>query len=364
MLRAHCHESVKRLPGARPRDKLTLVPRFFKRRPESQGRHTPTLWPVWFVAPFTLILVGGAAYALYQGADSLLAVNRTGKKQVDVQDVIKLTVTALTLIGAVLAALYAYRKQLLDEGASHRADATQLAERYAKAAEQLGHEQPAVRLAGVYSMARLADDWPEQRQVCIDVLCAYLRMPYEINPAEPGFKYGEREVRLTVIQSIRDRLEDPTSPTTWCGRDLNFNGATFDGGNFYDANFSGLIDFRNTEFLDGAVSFANSDFSRGVVTFGGAEFSGGAVFFVHAKFSGAVTTFLRAKFSGSEVEFNNAVFACSEGTYFSHAQFSGGKIDFSDVSVSRGGTHFDGVEVYSAAAIEWGPFSEIPPTAP
>jgi hypothetical protein len=28
-------------------------------------------------------------------------------------------------------------------------------------------------------MVRLADDWDEQRQVCIDVLCAYLCTPYE-----------------------------------------------------------------------------------------------------------------------------------------------------------------------------------------
>jgi hypothetical protein len=32
-----------------------------------------------------------------------------------------------------------------------------------------------VRLAGVYEMARLADDWADQRQTCVDVLCACLR---------------------------------------------------------------------------------------------------------------------------------------------------------------------------------------------
>ena len=33
-------------------------------------------------------------------------------------------------------------------------------------------------------MAGLADDWPENRQTCVDVLCAYLRMPYEPDPGE------------------------------------------------------------------------------------------------------------------------------------------------------------------------------------
>ncbi|MGX1675928.1 hypothetical protein [Streptomyces sp. NPDC055400] len=57
------------------------------------------------------------------------------------QDVIKTAVTVITLIGVVLAGLYAYRKRLLSEGDSHRADADQLAERCSKAAEQLGHDQ-------------------------------------------------------------------------------------------------------------------------------------------------------------------------------------------------------------------------------
>ncbi|MER0430027.1 hypothetical protein ABR748_38565, partial [Streptomyces microflavus] len=110
-------------------------------RPKQDGRHTPNLWPVWLVAPGALLLVGAAALGLYHGAKLLLASETTGRTPVKVQDVISTTVTVLTLIGAVLAALYAYRKQLLDEGTSHRADSTQLTERYAKAAEQLGHEQ-------------------------------------------------------------------------------------------------------------------------------------------------------------------------------------------------------------------------------
>ena len=33
-------------------------------------------------------------------------------------------------------------------------------------------------------MAGLADDWPDHRQMCVDVLCAYLRMPYEPEPGD------------------------------------------------------------------------------------------------------------------------------------------------------------------------------------
>jgi hypothetical protein len=66
-----------------------------------------------------------------------------------------------------------------------------LNERFATAAGQLGSDKPpAVRLAGVYAMAGLADDWEENRQTCVDVLCAYLRMPYEPYSGREGSWVG------------------------------------------------------------------------------------------------------------------------------------------------------------------------------
>ncbi|MFC9176810.1 pentapeptide repeat-containing protein [Streptomyces sp. NPDC057107] len=391
----------------------------FQRRPNQDGRHTPNLWPVWLVAPGALLLVALAAYGLYHGAELLLADENTGKgkKSVPVQDVIKTTVTVLTLAGAVLAALYAYRKQLLDEGTSHRADATQLTERYTKAAEQLGHEQAAVRLAGVYAMARLADDWPEQRQVCVDVLCAYLRMPYETDVNEPGFRHGEREVRLTIIRIIRSHLQDPTEDTTWCGRDLDFTGTTFDGGDFNGATFSGgrvvfdratfsgdKVDFEGARFSGALVGFGGATFPHGQVTFRDARFSGGLVYFGGAIFSGAQVTFHRATFSGAlvvldsarfssgKVDFRGATFSNGRVTFadavfsqgrvtFADAVFSGGHIDFRGADVSGvvlpppggaallggapvlvGGVDFADSQVGAVASIDWGPFPPVPVT--
>ncbi|SNX81283.1 Pentapeptide repeat-containing protein, partial [Streptomyces microflavus] len=277
---------------------------------------------MWLVAPVSLILVAVLAFGLYHGVDVFLTAENPGKKPVSGQDNIKTTVTALTLVGAVLAGLYAYRKQLLDEGASHRADATQLAERYTKAAEQLGHDQAAVRLAGVYAMARLADDWEEQRRVCVDVLCAYLRMPYETDTAAEGYMKGEREVRLTIIRTIRDHLQDPAAATTWCGYNLDFTGAVFDGG-----------DLSGVQLVGGMVSFRGATFCAGTVDFSGAAFSGSRVNFNHATFSGGRVTFNRATFSGSRVTLNHA--ALSGGTVdFNRAAFSAGMVDFSGATFS------------------------------
>ena len=70
----------------------------------------------------------------------------------------------LTLIGTLAAQLYGIRRTSKDT----------LNARFATAADKLGSETPAVRLAGVYAMAGLADDWKESRQTCVNVLCAYL----------------------------------------------------------------------------------------------------------------------------------------------------------------------------------------------
>src|SRR5690348_16821036 len=102
----------------------------------------------------------------------------------------------------------AEQREQLDITLAHQRDRT-LNERFATAADRLGSDKPpAVRLAGVYAMAGLADDWPENRQTCVDILCAYLRLPYDPDPgddAEPDKQAtyrANREVRHTIIRLI------------------------------------------------------------------------------------------------------------------------------------------------------------------
>jgi hypothetical protein len=144
-----------------------------------------------------------------------------------------------------------------------------LNDRFATAAEQLGDDKPpTVRLAGVYAMAGLADDWKENRQTCVDVLCGYLRMPYEPGPGEdaPGPQrlafHAGREVCRTVIRVIVAHLREDAT-VSWQGLDLDFTGVVFEGGDFGFAQFSsGTIDFSFAQFSSGAVTFSHaSDWS-------------------------------------------------------------------------------------------------------
>jgi hypothetical protein len=153
-------------------------------------------------------------------------------------------VSVLTLVGTLAAqylgrratardaeTAFAQQRAQLDRTLAEQPTRT-LNERFATAAEQLGNDKPAVRLAGVYAMAGLADDWEENRQTCVDVLCAYLQLPYEPDPgsdvSEPqrlAFQAG-RKVRHTVTRVITAHLRDDAA-TPWQGLNFDFTGVVF-----------------------------------------------------------------------------------------------------------------------------------------
>ncbi len=223
-----------------------------------------------------------------------------------------------------------------------------LNERFDTVAGQLGSDKPpAVRLAAVYAMAGLADDWQDHRQMCVDVLCAYLRMPYEPGPGDdaPVEKrlafQASREVRHTVIRVITAHLNG-TAPVSWCGLNFDFADAVFDGGDFSGAKLSGgTVNFTGAEFSGGTVNFAGAEFSGGTVNFAGARFSGARVNFFLAKFSGAMVNFAGAKISGGTVNFGYAGFSGGP-VNFSGAKFSGAEVRFSRSTFTGESPEFTG----------------------
>ncbi|MGW7821949.1 pentapeptide repeat-containing protein [Streptomyces puniciscabiei] len=247
-------------------------------------------------------------------------------------------VPAATLIGGVIAwfAAWSSARQLrrsAQEELRHE-QGRLLNERFATAAQLLGQEEPACRLAGVHAMAGLADDWAkrEHRQTCIDVLCAYLRMPYPAEPPESApiqersAWQANREVRHTVIRVIRDHL-DPRisgSAASWEGYDFDFTGTVFDGGSF-----------RGARFTSGYVSFRRAEFTRGLVSFRGAMFAGGNVTFNSATFAASRVGFLAAQFIGGDVCFDYATFPGGYVT-FRDAEFTGGTVSFRGTKFTGG----------------------------
>jgi len=280
--------------------------------------------------------------------------------------IIAASVSFLTLIGTLAAQLLGRRatSKQLDKTLTERRTRT-LNERFATAAEELGSDKPAVQLAGVYAMAGLADDWEENRQTCVDVLCAYMRMPYKPDPGDKASESdrlafrASRVVRSTVIRVITARLgEDPAK--SW--QDLNFHfwGVVFDGGDFHGAKISGgTLDFYGAKFPGAEVDFYSAEFSGGTVNFRSVKFSGGTVDFSGAKFSGAEVDFSGAEFCGAEVRFGDAEF--SGGIVdFGRAEFSGGTVDFGRAEFSGGTVDFTGTSGRAFPTFPWA--ADTPPS--
>ncbi len=219
---------------------------------------------------------------------------------------VRIGLTVAAGVGGAVALTVAYRKQDLLERSE-----TGYHDRYAAAAAQLGHAEATARLAGVYALTNLADQWDMQRQQCVDVLCANLRLPWGPIPdidhplatktvvraasrrrgaetvtyAYPD-QLGEAEVRKTILRIIAKHLQ-PNATSTWSDLTLDFRGATlpdcdFSGAEistqawFQGTTFAGEAHFCSTRFRDGAM-FTGAIFDR-EVRFDSAHFIKGVSF--------------------------------------------------------------------------------------
>ncbi|WP_307805930.1 pentapeptide repeat-containing protein [Streptomyces chrestomyceticus] len=309
------------------------------------------MWRVDRALAFAFVAAVLVAGGIFYGLVVLLGfrgIDETAKLDAKTLfDLVKLSFGVVAGAGALVALVVAYRRQRVDEAGAHR-EATRLhTERFSQAVDKLGSDSPAVRLGGVHALAGLADDAPDDslRQTCIDVLCAYLQLPFTPDPGDDPAHQEEhhrylafRKVRHTILRLISDHYRRPqTSRSSWQGFDLDLTGVTIDG----DMNFSGAV------FSRGTVTFGGAVFSGGTVDFGGAVFSGGTVIFGGATFSGATVHFGSALFSGGTVYFGSATFSSSTvafggatfsggAVYFGTATFSGGMVDFGYAAFSGG----------------------------
>ncbi|MFC8201506.1 pentapeptide repeat-containing protein [Streptomyces sp. NPDC057298] len=274
------------------------------RKSRSLNERELRLWRVGRVLALTFATAVLAAGGVFYGLVVLLdfqEIDSTAKLDAKTLfDLVKLSFGVVAGAGALVALVVAYRRQRVDEAGAHR-EATRLhTERFSQAVDKLGSDSPAVRLGGVHALAGLAGDAPDDslRQTCIDVLCAYLRLPSPPDPGDPPddtFTEEQREthqdkkdryralreVRHTILRLIGDHYRIPQGThRSWQGCNLDLTGVTIDGD----------MDFTGTAFSGGTVSFNRARFSGGRVSFFGAPFSSGVVSFVGATFSGGQVT--------------------------------------------------------------------------
>ncbi|QKW17629.1 pentapeptide repeat-containing protein (plasmid) [Verrucosispora sp. NA02020] len=300
--------------------------------------------------------------------------------------------TGLTIgagVTAAFALLLAFRRQQLAErtqqATEYDAGEKRVTELYVKAADQLGATKAPVRLAGLYALERLAQDNPAHRQSIVEVICAYLRMPYtppddqptpepdDQSPADgPAPAAGptdvtgdsdkpavdpreERQVRLAAQRILARHLRPTTpekqpDPLYWGPKttldlpeavliDFDLRNCHLHNATFNKTHFTGTTQFVGATF-SGDARFDGATFAEDA-NFGGATFKGDATFiearfggeaeFLNATFSGdawffrtgfnSKAEFFEAKFSGHQAWFFEATF--SGKANFMHARFSG-----------------------------------------
>ncbi len=262
-------------------------------------------------------------------------------------DLLKIALSVVAGFGGVVLLAVNYRKQRVTEqehalavDKADRETVQSFNERLGTAAEQLAHESPAVRLTGVYALAGLADDWADKRQVCVDVLCGYLRLQPEVMTP------GETEVRQAILRMIRDRL---TGFEWWLPVDFDFTGVVFENADFSGLRFPGRVIFDRADFTGELTSFDHTRF-EGLLSCHGTRFTADRTSFTHSWCTGGAE-FVGAEFGGEEL-------VCSSWDArgpvdFYRCRFPVRALDFSALSIQNAVVRFEQVE-FSDAALDFG----------
>ncbi|MER7015718.1 pentapeptide repeat-containing protein [Saccharopolyspora sp. NPDC000359] len=326
---------------------------------------------IWIGA---LVLLVVAAVSMW----ALMALYGGGSPQDKVQlEIIKLAGGIVVGTGGAAALLLAARRQRSTElqlaqnerdlaqkqraadDARHDAVERRITELYASAAEQLGSDKAPVRLAALYALERLGQDNPGHRQTVVDLLCAYLRMPFT-TPAETDGEQDahrqESQVRLTAQRLLTAHLRRGAEDGKfWADVDLDLTraalvdwdmaGCRVRSASFDGTVFSGEATFARVVFR-GAASFSGARF-HDAVSFGGAHFHD-VTQFSQAEFGG-VASFRTAEFDDM-ARFVETVFR--EPASFAEGKF-GGTASFRQVvfhsAVSYREVVFGGAASFSAA---------------
>jgi hypothetical protein len=246
----------------------------------------------------TIVLWSVGMLVVAAGAAALLLILLGGGRPEDSArlDALRTAANIVVGTGGAAALLLAARRQRSAEldlaQKDHDATERRVTEIYGKAADQLGSDKAPVRLAGLYALERLAAGYPEHRQTIVNVLCAYLRMPYKHIRKNAEELQVRKAAQRILLLHLRPGAEDRPNEAFWPDIDLDFSGATLVGVTLthcsirsitcYETTFLELTTFRGTEFRTKAdfnkARFRDRADFRGTVFGGERESFNGAVF--------------------------------------------------------------------------------------
>ncbi|TFD48552.1 hypothetical protein E3T46_15060 [Cryobacterium sp. Hh11] len=274
-----------------------------------------------------------------------------------VYDLSRSTLTATGILVGAGAAVIAYRNQRLKESQhsiergrhsierSERSLALQreYRTRYEVAAKQIGDNAAVVRLAGVFALGQLASDWPDRlaRQSCVDVLCAYLRIPVRgrvATVADATFVEGtmvmvedepDKEVRMSIQRLIINHFKRDGEDVHWGDVDIDLTGATLVNADFSGSIFPGRVKLDRVRF-SGDATFQGAKFNK-QVSFDEAVFTRNSMFGSVTFLEGA--SFRKVRFKGLNM---------ASARFGAHSRFGGVEVD--------GGASFSGTRFWKGVS--------------
>ena len=241
----------------------------------------------------------------------------------------KVSLAVVAGLGGVVALVISFKRQRLSE-LGHEHDRQRiLNERFASAVAQLGDSSSAsVRIGGVYSLAKLADDWPTDRQRCIDVLCGYLRFPSENSEQ----KENEAEVRRTLSSVVQEHLK-ADSPVHWGGNKFNLRGASLDGLSFAEIVLTGgILILAECRVTAGKFDLSGILLESGEIDASGLAVTGGTIDLKNARIKGGQLLFKEAHFSGGNVSLADSIIYKGK-ICFDGSEVDGGELDLSGLHI-------------------------------
>lgn len=288
----------------------------------------------------------------------------------ELKEVIQSSVTLAAALGIGVTLFLSYRRQKTNEETQQTTAevlnlqreqhenqvVTTLRDRYSKAAEQIASEDAAVRLAGVYALAGLADDWHRRdfsrdRQTCVSLLCAYYRMKsLELPDPSVPMKVSEMQVQDAVIESISNRMRSDTDPEgRWTSTKFDFRSATIRVARFAGCVFAtnswdfsratlGGVYFTGCVFESDQFNFASAESGVWNVRFDQCVFKGGQIG-LGLELSGDLW-FQNCRFEGTDFDLS---WLRLEGgnIVFIDCEFSSGSFDMSHSSLLKGQVNFN-----------------------
>mgnify|MGYP000879039145 CR=1 FL=1 len=343
---------------------LCKYPAWDSKKKDSNGRPNKSRHEKWFYVWLIGLSTLGGFWALFLP----LALNQ--KFDGPNADGNQLRLHLLYITGGVLALTTlgeTHRKNTLEKHKNDQDHTRQVhaerRSRYTAAIEQLSSDKASIRLGGVYTLVGLVDEWladektipnfeerHKEGQVIINNLCAYIRSPFLIAERaeqldEPYAKdlqkdfdgdaekfdtdkraftrdkaalEEERQIRLSIIQEIRERLRNVNEPGPWSGFGYDFSNSHF----FYivefqESNFKTHVNFHGSNFIKNA-HFIATIFSQGA-TFSDVKFFGNAIFF-WADFS--AKTYSRNDRTPTVIKLFSSIADFSRAVFTQEAEFS------------------------------------------